>query len=137
MKLCSPFYWKYLIQKPLVRDGKVTQKGHWFGCGVVMSSVSMIKPWVITKDELEASKTPAEEKSSFYGKSQQTASSSDVKVLEKKRRRTSVGTSRKRNDSFKDFTNEKKPKRDQDSESEEEEESPEPTPKKEYFSMYR
>ena len=44
IRTCSRFNWRYLIQKPKVRNGVVYQKGHWFGCPDVAKGVSCIKP---------------------------------------------------------------------------------------------
>ena len=44
IRTCSRFNWRYLIQKPKVRNGVVYQKGHWFGCADVAKGVSCIKP---------------------------------------------------------------------------------------------
>ena len=44
IRTCSRFNWRYLIQKPKVRNGVVYQKGHWFGCADVAKGISCIKP---------------------------------------------------------------------------------------------
>ena len=138
VKLCSPYYWKYLIQKPTVKNGTVIQKGHWFACAEVSSAVSVIKPWVITPEEVEASKVPPEEKTNYYGKQQQQPSSL---IQEGKRRRSSGLTSKLSTSDSKKA----KPCREESEEeeaSDEEEEShggvvAVAAPKRDYFSMYR
>ncbi len=56
VRLCGRYYWRYFVQKPNVKDGKVIQKGHWFNCAVVKEKGSRIKPHVVTEEELEASR---------------------------------------------------------------------------------
>ena len=60
VRLCNPFYWKYLIQKPSIRNGVVIQKGHWYACAVVQEKGSLIHhPPKISEEEIEASKIQA------------------------------------------------------------------------------
>ena len=35
VKICSKFYWKYLVQKPRVVNGKLYARGHWYICDEV------------------------------------------------------------------------------------------------------
>lgn len=56
VRTCGKFYWKYLVQRPTVKNGQIIQKGHWFTCPVVIEFKSLIPPWVVTEQELEASK---------------------------------------------------------------------------------
>ena len=32
VKTCTKYYWRYLLQRPTVKNGQVIQKGHWFTC---------------------------------------------------------------------------------------------------------
>ena len=32
IRICNPFYWKYLVQKPRVLNGKLYARGHWYVC---------------------------------------------------------------------------------------------------------
>ena len=63
VRLCNVFYWRYLIQKPVVKNGAVIQKGHWFTCPTVLEKGSAIQPHAVTQEEIDASKagtsTPA------------------------------------------------------------------------------
>jgi lysine-specific demethylase 3 len=59
VRLCNVFYWKYLVQKPMLKNGVVVQKGHWFTCPTVLEKGSVIAPHKITEAEIEASKAAA------------------------------------------------------------------------------
>ena len=56
VRLCNVFYWRYLIQKPVVKNGAVVQMGHWFKCPTVLEKGSAIQPPSLTQEEIEASK---------------------------------------------------------------------------------
>ena len=32
VRICNPYYWKYLVQKPRVVNGKLYARGHWYIC---------------------------------------------------------------------------------------------------------
>lgn len=32
VKTCTKYYWRYLLQRPTIKNGQVIQKGHWFTC---------------------------------------------------------------------------------------------------------
>ena len=32
IRICNPYYWKYLVQKPRVVNGKLYARGHWYIC---------------------------------------------------------------------------------------------------------
>ncbi len=59
VRLCNIYYWKYLVQKPFVRNGAVIQKGHWFTCPTVLEKGSFIPQHEISQEEIEASKAAA------------------------------------------------------------------------------
>ena len=56
VRLCNVFYWKYMVQKPNVKNGVVIQKGHWFTCPVVLEKGSVIPQYQVSQQDLEASK---------------------------------------------------------------------------------
>ena len=35
IKVCNNFYWKYMVQKPRIQNGKIVSRGHWFNCDEV------------------------------------------------------------------------------------------------------
>ena len=35
IKVCNSFYWKYMVQKPRIQNGKIVSRGHWFNCDEV------------------------------------------------------------------------------------------------------
>jgi hypothetical protein len=55
IRVCASYYWRFLIQKPSIKNGQVVQKGHWFNCPVVAQRGSPIRPYVVTQEELDAS----------------------------------------------------------------------------------
>ena len=32
VKVCNNFYWRYMVQKPRIQNGKIVCRGHWFNC---------------------------------------------------------------------------------------------------------
>ena len=59
VRTCGKFYWKYLVQRPTIKNGQVIQKGHWFTCAAVAEFKSCIDPWPVSQEEIEASKLEA------------------------------------------------------------------------------
>ena len=35
IKVCNAFYWRYMVQKPRIHNGKIVSRGHWFNCDEV------------------------------------------------------------------------------------------------------
>ena len=35
IKVCNNFYWRYMVQKPRIQNGKIVSRGHWFNCDEV------------------------------------------------------------------------------------------------------
>lgn len=58
IKVNFKYNWRFLIQKPLLSDGKIIPKGHWFLCSEVNKVGSEVEDWKISKAEIEASKAP-------------------------------------------------------------------------------
>jgi len=56
VRTCGKFYWRYLVQKPTIRNGQIIQKGHWFTCAAVAEFKSCIPPWHVSQEDLDASK---------------------------------------------------------------------------------
>jgi hypothetical protein len=50
------YNWKFMIQRPTLRDGVMKPKGHWFNCSEVTKGGSLVPDWKFTKEEMEASK---------------------------------------------------------------------------------
>ena len=56
IKCNGKYNWRYLIQKPTLRDGKLLPKGHWFICPEVSKGGSKVENWRFSKADIEASK---------------------------------------------------------------------------------
>ena len=56
IKCNGKYNWRYLIQKPTLRDGKLLPKGHWFICPEVSKGGSKVENWKFSKADIEASK---------------------------------------------------------------------------------
>ena len=48
--------WRFLIQRPTLRNGVAQPKGHWFMCSEVARIGSIVEDWRFSKAEIEASK---------------------------------------------------------------------------------
>ena len=35
IKVCNSFYWRYMVQKPRIQNGKIVSRGHWYNCDEV------------------------------------------------------------------------------------------------------
>ena len=53
VRICNKFYWKYMVQKPKVLNGKVQYKGHWFVCDEVKKRGNMYDLTQEEKEEIE------------------------------------------------------------------------------------
>lgn len=51
------FNWRFMIQKPTLKDGVAKPKGHWFMCSEVAKVGSHVEDWKFAKAEMEASKS--------------------------------------------------------------------------------
>ena len=49
------YNWRFLIQRPTLRDGKPNHKGHWFRCPEVAKGGTIIENWKFSKADIEAS----------------------------------------------------------------------------------
>ena len=56
MRVNFKWNWRFLIQKPTLRNGVPQPKGHWFMCSEVARIGSIVEDWKFSKAELEASK---------------------------------------------------------------------------------
>ena len=52
----SKYNWKFMVQKPLIKDGKVINRGHWYNCKEVQGAGIKIGPWKISKAEIRESR---------------------------------------------------------------------------------
>ena len=32
VRICNIYYWRYMVQKPRIQNGKIVSRGHWFNC---------------------------------------------------------------------------------------------------------
>ena len=32
VRICNTYYWRYMVQKPRIQNGKIVSRGHWFNC---------------------------------------------------------------------------------------------------------
>ncbi len=53
------YNWRFMIQKPTLRNGVPVQKGHWYLCSEVSTAGSKVEDWKLSKTELENSKAEA------------------------------------------------------------------------------
>ena len=56
VRTCGKYYWKYLVQRPTIKNGQVIQKGHWFTCSAVAEFKSSIPQWAVSQEDIDASK---------------------------------------------------------------------------------
>ena len=49
------YNWRFLIQRPTLRDGKPNHKGHWIRCPEVAKGGTIIENWKFSKAAIEAS----------------------------------------------------------------------------------
>ena len=56
MRVNFKWNWRFLIQRPTLRNGVAQPKGHWFMCSEVARIGSIVEDWKFSKAELEASK---------------------------------------------------------------------------------
>ncbi len=61
VRLCTRFYWRYLVQKPSLKNGVIIQKGHWFTCPLVQERGSHIPQYIFPQEEIDASKAAYEQ----------------------------------------------------------------------------
>ena len=50
VRTCGKYYWRYLVQRPTIKNGQVIQKGHWFTCATVTEFKSCIPPWPVSQE---------------------------------------------------------------------------------------
>ena len=32
LQVCNAFYWRYMVQKPRIQNGRIVSRGHWYNC---------------------------------------------------------------------------------------------------------
>ena len=131
VRTCMKLYWKYLVQKPTVKNGHVIQKGHWFACGEVARGESYIRPWVVTSEELEASKVQE------VKEQQLEVAESTIKNGSQKRRVQNKRVENKRSKRDEEYADSDEEFGDSDEESGEEIEEVSESKREDRFSMYR
>ena len=90
VRTCGKYYWKYLVQRPTIKNGQVIQKGHWFTCSAVAEFKSMIPQWPVSQEDIEASKNVESSTVRRNGNVENNIEDSDVEKRRRVRKRVPV-----------------------------------------------